>query len=69
MKKYKSRRCPFCQSRRTQKVGEFALCLECHEPFHHNPKDEDNVELEDAEEQSVESVGGTQNEETAELRT
>lgn len=60
--KEKSRRCPHCKSKKTQRVGEFAVCLKCKEPFHHNSKDEILLEPETNEVElvdTVDAIGGT----------
>ena len=56
-KKQKSRQCPHCQSKKTERMGEFAICLHCSEPFHHSASD--NI---DAGATENESLGGTDNE-------
>lgn len=55
--KQKSRSCPQCQSKKTEKMGEFAVCLNCQEVFHHSPADavDTGISIND-------SLGGTENE-------
>lgn len=66
--KQKSRQCPFCKSVKTQRVGEFALCLDCHEPFHHDVKDEQDSDSEAIRADFEDSVGGTDNFDVSDLR-
>lgn len=62
-----SRRCPNCRSRKTKRIGEFAVCLKCKEPFHHSSKDEavseDSADygVEFESDEINESIGGTSN--------
>lgn len=61
-KKGSSRPCPQCKSKKTERIGEFAICLKCTEPFHHSPQDETILEpepLERAERELDDGVGGT----------
>lgn len=54
--KQKSRPCPHCKSKKTERIGEFGVCLECQEPFHHSKHE--TVDLESG---FNESLGGTDN--------
>lgn len=54
--KQKSRACPHCKSNDTERMGEFAICRRCAEPFHHSTSDvvETGISGNDA-------LGGTEN--------
>lgn len=54
--KQKSRQCPHCESKNTERMGEFGLCLDCQEPFHHS-----NSDTIDAVVLTNEAIGGTDN--------
>lgn len=52
----RSRPCPKCKSKNTERIGEFGMCLDCEEAFHHSQYDAIDLDAE-----INEGVGGTDN--------